>query len=151
MRPIGGIFLAAAVAIVFVLLGVVEIWRRWGTSMAAHREVLYVQRQRDLLAAQEQIRQYRQMIQDYKEQLEAEDNASAPQTEGTEGNRLDSFLMQPVAAAVAADDEPISLHSSAPAQESWAESNSAVTEDQEDCDQDQEEEEPQEAGSQQDA
>ncbi|KAL8426899.1 hypothetical protein Efla_002507 [Eimeria flavescens] len=73
MRPIGGLFLVAAVVLVFLLLLLSESWRRWGTSMAAHREVLNVQRQNDLIAAREQILQYRQMIQEYRKKLEDEE------------------------------------------------------------------------------
>ncbi|KAL8441951.1 hypothetical protein Emed_007447 [Eimeria media] len=76
MRPIGGLFLVGAVALVFVLLALVEAWRRWGTSMNAHQEVLNVQRQRDLYAAREQILRYRQMIQDYKTKLDDEEQGS---------------------------------------------------------------------------
>lgn len=110
MRPVGGIFLLAAVAVVFLLLAALEIWRRWGTSMAAQREVLNIQRQRDLIAAREQILEYRKMIQDYKKQLE-EQEADATQGDAAECDQLGSFLMQHAVAAVAAEDEAPSAHS----------------------------------------
>ena len=111
MRPIGGIFLVLAVAVVFLLLAGLEIWRRWGISMAAYREVLNMQRQRDLMEARKQMCEYKRMIQDYKEQLQEGEGHKTPHDASGE---LDSFLMQQVVAAVGGGDELQPPESSAP-------------------------------------
>ncbi|KAL8429148.1 hypothetical protein ACSSS7_006752 [Eimeria intestinalis] len=92
MRPIGGFFLICAVAGVLVLLALIESWRRWGTSMSAHQEVLNVQRQKDLAAAREQIVKYRQMIQDYKIKLEDEEQGIGVRQRPEKISQMESFL-----------------------------------------------------------
>lgn len=105
LRPIGGLFLGAAVVIIFLILASLEFWRRWGTSMAAHREVLSVQRQRDLLAAREQIQQYRKMIQEYKRQLEDEQNSISGEEKVEAESRDCTLTQQSIADLVS--DKPI--------------------------------------------
>ncbi|KAL8273457.1 hypothetical protein Esti_002523 [Eimeria stiedai] len=94
LRPIGSIFLVCAVAFVIVLLALIESWRRWGTSMSAHQEVLNVQRQKDLAAAREQILKYRQMIQDYKTELEVEEQGTLTRELSQKSSQVDRFLTE---------------------------------------------------------
>lgn len=105
MRPIGGVFLLAAVGCVLLLLAGLEMWRRWGTSMAAYREVINMQRQRDLMAAREQMIKYKKMIQEYKDQVEREEGKDASQEEALE--QLDSLLMQHVVTDTAEEEQTL--------------------------------------------
>lgn len=116
MRPIGGIFLVAAVGCVLLLLAGLESWRRWGTSTSAYREVLNIQRQRDLISARQQMMEYKKMIQEYKDQLEEEDWGSETGALVDSGGQGGSFFLQnDVAAPAAGREEPrdaSSIHSS---------------------------------------
>ncbi|XP_026192662.1 uncharacterized protein LOC34620698 [Cyclospora cayetanensis] len=106
MRPVGGIFLIIAVACILLLLAALEIWGRWGTSMAAYREVMNLQRQKDLVAAREQMREYKRMIEAYKQKLEEEQRAEV-QSEAAELGQLESALFQHAVATVVNEDESI--------------------------------------------
>ncbi|CDJ54091.1 hypothetical protein, conserved [Eimeria brunetti] len=91
MRPIGGIFLVAAMVFVLLLLAGLESWRRWGTSMSAYREVLNIQRQRDLIAARQQMLEYKQMIKDYNDHLEWEEPGSDIRAGDDVGGQSETF------------------------------------------------------------
>ncbi|CDJ36238.1 uncharacterized protein EMH_0055230 [Eimeria mitis] len=112
MRPIGGIFLVAAVACILLFLAGLESWRRWGTSMSAYREVLNIQRQRDLIAARQQMLEYKRMIQEYNDQLEGEEQDSDTRTGDDGGGQLESFFMQNAFAGPADEVEAPSAASS---------------------------------------
>lgn len=106
MRPVGGIFLIAAVACVLLLLAGLESWRRWGTSMSAYREVLNIQRQRDLIAARQQMLEYKQMIQDYKGHLEGEEPGNEITTGVDDGAQSEAFFNSAFTAPLEDVEEP---------------------------------------------